>query len=96
MSKLSREQILKLATLSRLRLTDDEIAKYKKDLSSILDYVERLEAADTKGLEPTYQVTGLLNRTREDVVVAQQATPDELLKRVPRTHDRYIKVGRMI
>lgn len=96
MAKLTREQVLKLAKLSQLTLTEAEIEKYQKELSSILDYFERLSEVDTTGLEPTYQVSGLKNVMREDVVVLQQATPDELLKRVPKTDGRYIKVGRMI
>ncbi len=96
MTKLSREQVLKLAKLSRLSLSENEIEQYQKELSSILDYFERLSAADISGLEPTYQVSGLKNIMREDDVVLQQATPDELLKRVPKTDGRYIKVGRMI
>ena len=96
MSKLTREHVLKLAKLSQLELTEDQIEQYQKELSSILDYVERLDAVDVSGLEPTYQVSGLKNVMREDKVVKQQATSDELLKRVPKTDDRYIKVGRMI
>ncbi len=97
MSKLSREQILKLAKLSRLKLTEEEIEKYQKELSTILSYIDRLEAADVSGLEPTYQVTGLVNQTRKDIVVeAQPSDPDTLLSRAPRSQDRYIKVGRMI
>lgn len=87
---------MKLAKLSRLALSEEEIEKYQKELSSILDYIERLEAVDTTGLQPTYQVSGLQNVMRSDDVVLQQATPDELLKRVPKTEGRYIKVGRMI
>jgi aspartyl-tRNA(Asn)/glutamyl-tRNA(Gln) amidotransferase subunit C len=97
MSKLSREQILKLAKLSRLKLTVAEIEKYQKELSSILDYVERLEAVDVSDLMPTYQVTGLINQTRSDEVANNQSvSPDELLNRAPKTSGRYIKVGRMI
>ncbi len=96
MSKLTREQILKLASLSKLRLSEDEIEKYQNELSNILAYVERLDEVDVAGLEPTYQVTGLQNVMREDAVVKQQATPEELMKLVPRTKDGYIQVGRMI
>lgn len=96
MTELTREQVLKLAKLSQLALTEQEIVQYQKELSSILEYFERLSEADVVGLEPTYQVSGLKNVMREDVVVLQQATPDELLKRVPKTDGRYIKVGRMI
>ena len=96
MSKLTREQILKLASLSKLKLSEDEIEKYQNELSNILAYVERLDEVDVAGLEPTYQVTGLQNVMREDAVVKQQATPEELMKLVPRTKDGYIQVGRMI
>lgn len=96
MAKLSREHILKLAKLSSLELTEDEIEQYRKDLSAVLDYVERLEGVDVTGLEPTSQVTGLQNVMRKDVVKPQQATPNQLLDRVPRRNGRYIKVGRMI
>ncbi len=88
---------MKLAKLSRLKLSETEIKKYEKELSSILDYVERLESVDVSGLEPTYQVTGLVNQTRKDVLEkAQPTTPEALLKCAPRMQNKYIKVGRMI
>lgn len=97
MAKLSREEVLKLAQLARLRLSDEEVEQYTKELSTIIDYFELLDKADIKGLEPTSQVTGLVNQFREDeIVVNQAASPDELLKRVPNTEGRYIKVKRMI
>lgn len=96
MSQLSREQILKLAKLSRLSLSEDEITRFQKELSSILNYVERLESVDTSGLSPTYQVTGLQNVTRVDESKPQVATPEALMARVPRKKDGYIQVGRMI
>jgi len=97
MSKLSREQILKLALLSSLSLSDEEIVKYQNELGAILEYVAILEETNTDGLKPTYQVTGLENVTREDSVVeSQQASPTDLMKIVPKSQDGYIKVGRMI
>lgn len=96
MSKLTREQILKLAKLSRLSLTEAEISKYQKELGDILDYFKILESVDVSGLKPTYQVTGLSNVTRDDVVVEKQADPSVLLKNTPQSQDGYIKVGRMI
>ena len=96
MSKLTREQVLKLALLSRLSLNEEEIAKYQEELSSILTYIERLESVDVSGLTPSYQVTGLKNVMREDEVAVQAASPEDLLKHVPHTSSRYIKVKRMI
>lgn len=97
--KLTREDILKLAKLSRLTLSDDEIAKYQKELSEILAYVEQLESVDVSGLKPTYQVTGLTsqdeNATRADEVTDQVSQPN-LLKNVPQTEAGQIKVKRMI
>ena len=96
MSKLTTEDILKLARLARLKLTDDEVKKYQKELSAILGYVEQLDSVDVNGLEPTYQVTGLTNIARPDVVVDYGVSKADLLKNVPRLSDDYIQVQRMI
>jgi aspartyl-tRNA(Asn)/glutamyl-tRNA(Gln) amidotransferase subunit C len=96
MSKLSKEDILKLARLARLRLTEEEVALYQKELSAILSYVEQLDAVDVAGLEPTYQVTGLTNVTRPDVVAEYGMSQHDLLKNVPEKEDAYIKVRRML
>ncbi len=96
MAKLSGEDILKLARLARLRLSDDEVEMYRKELSAILEYVAHLDAAGTEGLEPTYQVTGLTNVSRADVVKDYGITPEDLLKNVPATENNLIKVHRMI
>lgn len=93
--KLSREDVLKLARLSRLRLSDDEITKYQNELSAILDYVEQLDSVDVDGLKPTYQVTGLTNVFRKDEVT-DQIEKKELMKNIPSSEGDHIKVNRMI
>ena len=97
--KLSKDDVLKLAKLSRLQLTDDEIAQYQEELSAILEYVQKLENVDTTGLKPTYQVTGLTtldpNAAREDEVT-EQVSHEELMKNVPDHQDGHIKVKRMV
>ena len=96
MSKLSRDAVLKLAQLSRLKLNDEEIDRFREDLSSILDYVEVLDKVDTKGLEPTYQVTGLRNVMRRDEVKDYQAKPKELMKNAPAVEKNQFKVKRVL
>lgn len=96
MSKLSRDDVLKLAKLSRLKLSDDEIQKFQNELSEILEYVEKLNAVDTIGLQPTYQVTGLTNVMRTDEIIDYGATPDELLKNAPATVEHQFKVKRVL
>lgn len=96
MAKLTREDVLKLAKLARLTLTEDEIDGFTDDISAILQYVEQLQAVDLKGLEPTYQVTGLRDVMRQDVVKDYGYKPADLLKNAPAVEEDHIKVKRMI
>ncbi|CAN5170769.1 Asp-tRNA(Asn)/Glu-tRNA(Gln) amidotransferase subunit GatC [soil metagenome] len=96
MADLSREDILKLAALARLNLTDDEVEEYSRELSAILQYVEQLQTVDVDGLLPTNQVTGLTNVTRDDVIQDYGYDAKDLLKNVPSVQNDQIKVKRMI
>lgn len=55
-----------VAKLANLPLTDEETKKFDEQLASILHYVEKLNDLDTKSVEPTSQITGLENITRQD------------------------------
>ena len=96
MADLSPDDVLKLANLARLDLTDEEVAEFAKELTDILHYVEKLQAVDIDGLEPTNQVTGLTNVTRSDEVKEYGYTPKDLLANVPEVEADQIKVKRMI
>jgi aspartyl-tRNA(Asn)/glutamyl-tRNA(Gln) amidotransferase subunit C len=96
MSKLSRDDVLKLARLSRLRLTDEVAEKFREELSGILEYVEILNKVDTSGLEPTSQVTGLTNVMRKDIVHDYGYKPEDLLKNAPAVQDGQFKVKRVL
>ncbi len=96
MSKLTRDDVLKLAKLSRLKLSEEEITKFQTELSEILGYVEMLDKVDVTGLEPTYQVTGLSNVTRQDEIKQYQAKPADLLKNAPATQDGQFKVKKVL
>jgi aspartyl-tRNA(Asn)/glutamyl-tRNA(Gln) amidotransferase subunit C len=96
MAKLTRDDILKLAHLSRLHVDEDEITRFSDEISAILQYVEQLQSVDLSGLEPTSQVTGLVNVERADEVKDYGVTPAELLKNAPATDNGHIKVKRML
>jgi aspartyl-tRNA(Asn)/glutamyl-tRNA(Gln) amidotransferase subunit C len=96
MNKLAREDVLKLARLARLDLSDQEVEEYSRELSEILQYVEQLQAIDITGLKPTNQVTGLVNVMRDDMTRDYGYKPEVLLKNVPAVQDNQIKVKRMI
>jgi aspartyl-tRNA(Asn)/glutamyl-tRNA(Gln) amidotransferase subunit C len=96
MGKLTREDVLKLARLAKLELTDEEVEKFTSEIGEILAYVEQLQNVDVEGLEPTYQVTGLKSVTRSDEVKDYGASPKELLKNLPALEKNQIKVQKIL
>lgn len=83
--------IKKVAKLANLVLTSEEEKRFTTQLEETLDYINRLEEIDTKNIEPTSQVTGLENVTREDEVTPS-LTQEEALKNAKSTYRGYIKV----
>ena len=63
---LTRADVVRVADLARLRLTDSEIDGMQAQLSRILEHVSALQAVDVTGVAPTAQVTDLVNALRED------------------------------
>jgi aspartyl-tRNA(Asn)/glutamyl-tRNA(Gln) amidotransferase subunit C len=64
---IDRDQVLHVAKLARLRLTDDEVDRMAGELSEILEHVETMNELDLDGVEPTSHVVDLTNVLREDV-----------------------------
>ena len=63
---IGREQVLHVAKLARLRLSDEEIERMSTELSGILDHIEKIEELDLDGVEPTSHVVTLENVLRPD------------------------------
>lgn len=96
MAKLSRDDVLNLAQLAKLDLTEEEISQFQHELSDILGFVEQLSEVDVDGLQPTTQVTGLTNVTRPDRIKDYGVDQQALLKNVPSRQGNYIKVRRVL
>jgi aspartyl-tRNA(Asn)/glutamyl-tRNA(Gln) amidotransferase subunit C len=64
---IDRDQVLHVAKLARLRLTDDEVDRMAGELSQILGHVETMNELDLDGVEPTSHVVDLTNVLRDDV-----------------------------
>jgi aspartyl-tRNA(Asn)/glutamyl-tRNA(Gln) amidotransferase subunit C len=64
---IDRDQVLHVAKLARLKLTDDEVDRMAEELSKILEHVETMNELDLEGVEPTSHVVDLTNVLREDV-----------------------------
>jgi len=63
---IEREQVLHVARLARLELTDEEVDRMSRELSGILGHVERMNELDLDGVEPTTHVLELENVLRAD------------------------------
>jgi aspartyl-tRNA(Asn)/glutamyl-tRNA(Gln) amidotransferase subunit C len=96
MSAITVNDVKRLAQLSALQVSDTEADELRVQLEAILDYVKQLDEVDTNGVEPTYQVTGLENVTREDVVKDYGVTREDLLRNAPDTEDGQIKVKKVL
>ena len=68
MSKISKDEVRHLASLSNITLNDDEMSSLQQDLAGIVEYIEQLSELDTSGVEPTYQVSENQNVWREDKI----------------------------
>lgn len=82
-----------VAKLSRIGLKEKERRKFKKELTAILDFVNKLNEVNTEKVEPTAQVTGLENVSRPDKGRAKNKSETEkLLELAPDKEDRHVKV----
>jgi aspartyl-tRNA(Asn)/glutamyl-tRNA(Gln) amidotransferase subunit C len=63
---IDREQVLHVARLARLRLSDDEVERMSAELSKVLDHIEKIEELDLEGVPPTSHVIELENVLRAD------------------------------
>jgi aspartyl-tRNA(Asn)/glutamyl-tRNA(Gln) amidotransferase subunit C len=89
---IDRDQVLHVARLARLELTEEELDKMAGELSGILDHVERMNELDLDGVEPTTHVVQLENVLRADTprpswprekILEPAPDPDEGAFRVP-------------
>lgn len=86
--KLTADEVKHVAKLANLPLSEVEVEKYGEQLSKILDYIDQLDRADTQGIEPTFNVTGLKNAMREDVP-SPSLTQEEALQNAPKRKDGF-------
>jgi aspartyl-tRNA(Asn)/glutamyl-tRNA(Gln) amidotransferase subunit C len=89
--KLSREEVLHIARLARLGMTETEITRFQEQLSGILEHFEVLQGVDTTEVPPTAQPIPLQNVMSRDEVAAS-LTPDEVLDNAPRREGDYFRV----
>ena len=85
----------KVAKLANLPISTLEESKLEKQLDETINYVEELNKVDTKGVEPTSQVTGLENITRDDIANLSLSQEDAL-KNAKQTHNGFFVVSAIL
>ena len=83
---IDREQVLHVARLARLRLSDEEVDTMAHELSSILGHIERISELDLEGVPPTTHVVEVANARREDVPTTS-LDRDVVLEQAPAVQD---------
>ena len=95
MTRITVEDVRKVAQLARLDLPEERIATYTGQLERILDYVAHLQQVDTEGVPPTTRAVEVVNVTREDRV---DPTPvrEELLDLAPQREGDFFRVPKIL
>ena len=80
MTKITKDTVKKMAQLGNIEITEDEANSFALDIERTLAYIDQLKELDTDSIEPTYQVTGLKNVWRKDVIEKPSPSRDDLLQ----------------
>ena len=95
MTKISREEVKKVANLARLELNEDEINNHAKQLEKILEYIKQLEKIDTEDVPCTTRAIEVINVFRKDQKKNYEST-EKLLDLGPSREDKYFKVPKIM
>ena len=87
---------LKIASLAKLELTDQEIKEYSKDLTNILKWMEELKEVDVSNVQPVTSVTKNELYEREDNVYKNSVEQEKLLLNAPEKVGEYFTVPKVI
>ncbi len=90
---LTKQEIKNVAALARLGLREEDIKKYQKDLSGILDYFKQMEELDTENIQPIGHISGTSNAYSEDrKKELNEKEREAILENAPELKDDLIKV----
>ena len=95
MTRITKEEVKKVALLARLELNDDEINNQAEQLEKILEYIKQLEKIDTDDVPCTTRAIEVVNVLRKDEKKKFNST-DELLELGPSREEKYFKVPKII
>jgi aspartyl-tRNA(Asn)/glutamyl-tRNA(Gln) amidotransferase subunit C len=97
--KLTRDDVVRVAELAYLDLTEDELEKYRRQIDEILDYIGKLNELDTSGVEPMAQVLAddqTADATLREDLVVPSAVAEDVLRQAPDPEPPYFRVPKVI
>ena len=95
MTKITKEEVKKVANLARLELNENEINEHAEQLEKILDYIVQLEKIDTDDVPSTMRAIEVINVFRKDENKSSDCY-EQLLELGPSREDKYYKVPKII
>ena len=95
MSRITADDVRKVAKLARLDLPEEKITTYTGQLESILEYVGQLQAVDTTDVPPTTRAVEVVNVTREDGVNPTHVR-EEILNQAPQREQDFYRVPKIL
>ncbi len=98
---ISKEEVKNIADLARIRLSNEEIEGYQKDLSEILNYVNKISEVDTSKIEPLYNISGAINNFHSDEPYHfnfedKAKNREKFLSQAPQREGDYFKVKKIL
>lgn len=94
---LSQEEVRNIAHLARIELSDQEVEQFGREMSSILEYIQKLNELETENVEPIGHITGMVNIVRNDRVSGKREKEYDLLMRnIPKKKKGCISVQQVL
>jgi len=97
--KITREDVVRVAELAYLDLSEDELEKYRRQIDEILEYIGKLNELDTSGVEPMAQVLAddqAADATMREDLIVPSAVADDVLRQAPDPEPPYFRVPKVI
>ena len=97
MTRITSDDVRKVAKLCCLEIPDDDIEKYSNQLEGILEYIAQLERIDTLNVPPTTRAVEVVNVFREDTIVSSSSdVRDKILDLAPQREGEFFRVPKIL
>ena len=97
MTRITSDDVRKVAKLCRLEIPEDDIEKYSNQLEGILEYIAQLERIDTLNVPPTTRAVEVVNVFREDTIVSSSSNVrDKILDLAPQREGEFFRVPKIL